>query len=42
MNLPICATTPSNSLPTQLEQIGLHAVASQADDFLARAKHLPP
>jgi DNA replication protein DnaC len=30
-------TTPSNSLPAQLEQIGLHAVASGVDDFLARA-----
>src|SRR6516164_1817980 len=35
---PIRATTtPSNSLPAQLEQIGLHAVASNVDDFLARA-----
>ena len=30
-------TTPSNSLPAQLEQIGLHAVAAGVDDFLARA-----
>jgi DNA replication protein DnaC len=30
-------TTPNNSLPAQLEQIGLHAVASAVDDFLARA-----
>ena len=30
-------TTPSNSLPEQLEQIGLHAVASDMDDFPARA-----
>jgi DNA replication protein DnaC len=30
-------TTPSNSLPTQLEQIGLHALAAGVDDFLARA-----
>ena len=30
-------TTPSHSLPAQLEQIGLHAVASEVDDFLARA-----
>src|SRR5204863_7492778 len=38
MNSPTRATTtPSNSLPAQLEQIGLHAVASEVDDFLARA-----
>lgn len=30
-------TTPSNSLPAQLEHIGLHAVAAEVDDFLARA-----
>ena len=30
-------TNPSNSLPAQLEQIGLHALASGVDDFLARA-----
>ena len=30
-------TTPSNSLPAQLEQIGLHALAAEVDDFLARA-----
>jgi len=30
-------TTPSNSLPAQLEQIGLHALAGELDDFLARA-----
>ena len=30
-------TTPSNSLPAQLEQIGLHVVAGELDDFLARA-----
>ena len=30
-------TTPSNSLPAQLEQIGLHALAAGVDDFLARA-----
>ena len=38
MNSPTRATTtPSNSLPAQLEQIGLHAVAAEVDDFLARA-----
>jgi len=38
MNSPIrTTTTRSNSLPEQLEQIGLHAVASDVDDFLARA-----
>ena len=38
MNSPTRATTtPSNSLPVQLEQVGLHAVASGVDDFLARA-----
>jgi DNA replication protein DnaC len=30
-------TNPSNSLPTQLQQIGLCAIPSQLDDFLARA-----
>src|SRR4029077_4526351 len=30
-------TTLSNSLPAQLEQVGLHAVASGVDGFLARA-----
>jgi hypothetical protein len=30
-------TTPSNSLPAQLEQIGLHALAVEVDDFLGRA-----
>jgi DNA replication protein DnaC len=38
MNSPTPATTtPSNSLPARLEQIGLHALASEVDDFLARA-----
>jgi DNA replication protein DnaC len=38
MSSPIrTTTTPSNSLPEQLEQIGLHAVANGMDDFLARA-----
>jgi DNA replication protein DnaC len=38
MSSPIpTTTTPSNSLPTQLEQIGLHVVAGELDDFLARA-----
>jgi DNA replication protein DnaC len=38
MNSPIRAKTiPSNSLAAQLEQIGLHAVAAEVDDFLARA-----
>jgi len=30
-------TTPSNNLPAQLQQIGLHALPAQLDDFLARA-----
>ena len=30
-------TTPSHSLPAQLQQIGLRAVPAQLDDFLARA-----
>jgi DNA replication protein DnaC len=30
-------TTPTNSLPAQLEQIGLHALSAGVDDFLARA-----
>src|SRR2546428_11965042 len=30
-------TTPSNSLPAQLQQIGLRALPAQLDDFLARA-----
>ena len=38
MNSPTRATTtPNNSLPAQLEQIGLHALAAGMDDFLARA-----
>ena len=38
MNSPTRATTtPSSSLPAQLEQIGLHALATEVDDFLARA-----
>ena len=38
MNSPTrTTTTPSNSLPAQLEHIGLHAVAAEVDDFLARA-----
>ena len=38
MNSPTrVTTTPSNSLPAQLEQIGLHALATEVDDFLARA-----
>ena len=38
MNSPIRATTiPSSSLPAQLEQIGLHAVARGVHDFLAHA-----
>ena len=34
---PPTTTTPSNSLPAQLEQIGLHVLAGELDDFLARA-----
>jgi DNA replication protein DnaC len=30
-------TTPTNSLPSQLQQIGLRALPTQVDDFLARA-----
>ncbi len=30
-------TTPTNSLPAQLQQIGLRALPTQLDDFLARA-----
>jgi len=38
MNSPTPTTTTlSNSLPVQLEQIGLHALAGELDDFLARA-----
>src|ERR1044071_2231235 len=38
MNSPTRATTtPSTSLLAQLEQIGLHALAAEVDDFLARA-----
>lgn len=34
---PIRPTTPSNNLPAQLGQIGLRALPTQLDDFLARA-----
>jgi DNA replication protein DnaC len=38
MNSPaLKTTTPGNSLPAQLQQIGLRAVPAQLDDFLARA-----
>jgi hypothetical protein len=38
MNSPTrTTTTPSNSMPAQLEQLGLHALAGEIDDFLARA-----
>jgi len=38
MNLPITRTTiPTNSLPAQLQQIGLRSLPSNLDDFLARA-----
>ena len=38
MNLPITATTiPTNSLPAQLQQIGLRSLPANLDDFLARA-----
>lgn len=36
-SLTLKTTTPSNSLPAQLQQIGLRALSSQLDDFLARA-----
>jgi DNA replication protein DnaC len=38
MNSPaLKTTTPNNSLPAQLQQIGLRALPAQLDDFLARA-----
>jgi DNA replication protein DnaC len=37
MNSPTPATTTSRSLPAQLRQIGLHALAAGVDDFVARA-----
>jgi DNA replication protein DnaC len=38
MNSPTLKTTqPSNSLPAQLQQIGLRALPAQLDDFLAHA-----
>lgn len=38
MNLPASKTTiPSHSLPAQLQQIGLRALPTQLDDFLAHA-----
>jgi DNA replication protein DnaC len=38
MNSPaLKTTTPTNSLPAQLQQIGLRALPTQLDDFLARA-----
>jgi hypothetical protein len=39
MNSPAPSTTtiPSNSLPAQLQQIGLRALPAELDDFLARA-----
>ena len=38
MNSPTTKkTTPSNSLSTQLEQIGLRAIPAELADFLARA-----
>jgi DNA replication protein DnaC len=39
MNSPAPRTTtiPQNSLPAQLQQIGLRALPEQLDDFLARA-----
>jgi DNA replication protein DnaC len=38
MNSPAPTTTiPSNSLPAQLQQIGLRALPAELDDFLARA-----
>jgi DNA replication protein DnaC len=39
MNSPTHTTTktPSHSLPAELQQIGLRAVAAEMDDFLARA-----
>ena len=37
MSLPTRTTTPINSLAAQLQQIGMRAVPSELDDFLARA-----
>jgi DNA replication protein DnaC len=37
MSSPAPTTTPSSSLSSQLEQIGLRALPGQIDDFLARA-----
>ena len=37
MSLPALQKTPSNSLSAQLQQIGLRAVPTELDDFLARA-----
>jgi DNA replication protein DnaC len=38
MSSPVLkTTTPSNSLLAQLQQVGLRALPSQLDDFLARA-----
>ena len=36
-SLALKATTPSNSLSTQLQQIGLRALPAQLDDFIAHA-----
>jgi DNA replication protein DnaC len=37
MNSPTLKTTATNSLPAQLQQIGLRALPATVDDFLARA-----
>lgn len=37
MNSPTAETKTTNGLPDQLTQIGLHALPTQLDDFLARA-----
>lgn len=37
MSSPVLKTIPSNSLTAQLQQIGLRAVPSELDDFIARA-----
>jgi DNA replication protein DnaC len=37
MSSPVTTKTPTNNLPQRLQQIGLHALPAQLDDFLARA-----
>jgi DNA replication protein DnaC len=37
MSSPVTTKTATNNLPQRLQQIGLHALPAQLDDFLARA-----